>query len=117
VPKEALKWYNFSWSDLRQQTTEGAKPEDGLIVVEAWYTPQIPLNNGPGEFWGLPGLILEVSSDDTILLCTEVVISKGNSLEIKKPSRGKVISKKDYALTVRERMANMRNNRRSRRSR
>ncbi|MBQ0768286.1 MAG: GLPGLI family protein, partial [Bizionia sp.] len=38
-------------------------PED--IEVVAWYTMQIPVNQGPGDYWGLPGLILEVSSGRT----------------------------------------------------
>ncbi len=34
------------------------------IEVVAWYTPQIPVSNGPGEYWGLPGLILEINAEE-----------------------------------------------------
>ena len=34
-------------------------PEIKLTQIEAWYTLQIPLKQGPAEYWGLPGLILE----------------------------------------------------------
>ena len=37
------------------------------ITVTAWYTPQIPINQGPGEYWGLPGLILEINADKTTI--------------------------------------------------
>ncbi len=30
----------------------------------AWYAPDVPIDNGPWKFGGLPGLILKVESDD-----------------------------------------------------
>ena len=39
------------------------------VEVVAWYTPQIPVNQGPGEYWGLPGLILEINEGRTTILC------------------------------------------------
>lgn len=32
--------------------------------VEAWFTESIAISTGPGRYWGLPGLILEVSEQD-----------------------------------------------------
>ena len=86
VPYSELNWYNFSWSDIRREDRkegeEDRKPEENLIVVEAWYTPQIAMAQGPAEFWGLPGLILEVSAENTTLLCTEIELNKGEKIEI-----------------------------------
>ena len=114
VPAEELSWYDFSWGDLRPSAAKDAA-EEKLTVVEAWYTPQIPVNQGPAEYWGLPGLILEVSANNTTLLCTEIVISKENEVPIEAPEKGKEITKKDYTLTVREKMVEMRSNRMGRR--
>lgn len=30
----------------------------------AWYTPEIPISDGPYKFWGLPGLILKVTDTE-----------------------------------------------------
>lgn len=118
VPAVELNWYNFSWSDLNtdNEKEEATKePEGKMIIVEAWYTPQIPIAQGPAEFWGLPGLILEVSVANTTLLCTEIVLNKEKTIDIEAPDKGKEITKKDYTKTVRNKMVEMRNNRMGRR--
>jgi GLPGLI family protein len=118
VPTTELNWYNFSWNDLNNDNDkeEAVKePEEKMIIVEAWYTPQIPIAQGPAEFWGLPGLILEVSAANTTLLCTEIVLNKEKTIAIDAPDKGTEITKKDYTITVRNKMVEMRNNRMGRR--
>jgi len=78
------------------------------ITVTAWYTPQIPINQGPGEFWGLPGLILEVQSGRTTILCSKIVMNPEEKEPIKKPAKGKEVTKKEYADTVKKKMEEMR---------
>lgn len=118
VPKSAIQWYNFSWSDLRAaQSKDGKEVKEPMIKVEAWYTPQIPVAQGPGEFWGLPGLILEVSAGNTTLLCSEIIMNPVEKVKIKAPSKGKEITIADYTTTIRTKMADMRNNRMGRRPR
>ena len=85
------------------------------IVVTAWYTPQIPVSNGPGEFWGLPGLILEINSGRTTILCTEIVLNPSEKEEIKAPTKGKKITRKEYTATVKKKMEEMREMFRNRR--
>lgn len=77
------------------------------IVVTAWYTPQIPVNQGPGEYWGLPGLILEVNSGRTTVLCTKIEINPKDKIEIKAPNKGKVVTKNEYAEIVKEKIKEM----------
>lgn len=36
----------------------------------AWYTPEIPISDGPYKFWGLPGLILKVSDTENHYIFT-----------------------------------------------
>lgn len=77
------------------------------ITITAWYTPQIPIQQGPGEFYGLPGLILEVQADRTSVLCTRIVINPQNPEEIKKPTRGQKVSQEEYQKIVKEKVEEM----------
>ncbi|WP_194851873.1 GLPGLI family protein [Nonlabens antarcticus] len=73
-----------------------AQIEDKDRTITAWYAPEIPVSNGPGEYQGLPGLILEVKESETIILCTKIEINPENDLNIKKPRSGKEINQKDF---------------------
>jgi len=70
------------------------------ITVTAWYSPEIPINQGPENYWGLPGLILEVNDGKTTILCSKIVLNAKEKVEIKPSKKGKVISQKDYDETV-----------------
>lgn len=116
IPKSQLTWYDFSWSDLRNsesaETSSDTNPtEEPMIEVEAWYTPQIPVSHGPGEFWGLPGLILEVSTGNTTMLCSKIVLNPQTKLIIAAPDKGQEINKTDYRETIQTKMVEMRENR------
>ncbi|WP_340201733.1 GLPGLI family protein [Ascidiimonas sp. W6] len=126
VPTAALTWYSFSWSELRANANKMKKDSTGIAVeieeevdmteVEAWYTPQIPVSHGPAEYWGLPGLILEVSAGNTIMLCSKIVINPKEKIKIEAPKKGKEIMKMEYKATITEKMKEMRNNRGRRRN-
>jgi hypothetical protein len=121
VPSDDLSWYNFSWDKLRRNepqvdSTGVAKvPEIPMTQIVAWFTPQIPVSHGPSEYWGLPGLILEVSAGDTTMLCSKIVLNPKETVVIEAPSNGKEINKEDYQLTVNEKMQEFRDNRGRRR--
>jgi hypothetical protein len=78
------------------------------ITITAWYTPEIPINQGPESYWGLPGLILEVNDGKTTILCSKVVLNAKEKVEIKASTNGKVISQKEYDETVVKKMEEMR---------
>ncbi len=46
--------------------------------VEAWFAPEIPISNGPEEFLGLPGLILELKYGKRSYLATTINIRPNN---------------------------------------
>jgi GLPGLI family protein len=125
IPSDELAWYDFSWGDLQRDaasdtadaaTGEAAEPEIAMTEVEAWYTLQIPVSHGPGEYWGLPGLILEVSAGNTTMLCSKVVMNPKETIRIEAPDKGKEITKKEYQTTIRNKMREMRDNRGRRRN-
>lgn len=125
VPTAALTWYDFSWGDLREiQASKEAVSENGeapiaeipMTEIEAWYTLQIPVSTGPAEYYGLPGLILEVSAGTMTMLCSKVVMNPEEIVEIEAPDKGKEITKESYQNTVRMKMQEMRDNRGRRRS-
>jgi GLPGLI family protein len=78
------------------------------VIITAWYTPEIPVNQGPENYWGLPGLILEVNDGKTTILCSKVVMNTKEKAEIKEPTKGKVVTQKEYDEIVVKKMEEMR---------
>ena len=79
-----------------------------LITVVAWYTLDIPVSNGPGNYWGLPGLILEISDDNTQILCTKIVMNPKEKADLKEPTKGKVVTQEEYDSIIEEKTKEMR---------
>ena len=88
-------------------------PEE--VIVTAWYTPQIPVGHGPGEYSGLPGLILELSAYRTTMLCSKIVMNPKEADKIEAPTKGKEVSREEYDKIVKEKTEEMRENFRNRR--
>ena len=124
-PVDELDWTNMRRRNQEEEekketetdsTATASADEDPMNEVEvpkevevvAWYTPQIPVNQGPGEYWGLPGLILEVSSGRTTILCSKIILNPEEKKEIKKPNKGKEVTRKEYNDTVKQKMKEMR---------
>ncbi|MES2486645.1 MAG: GLPGLI family protein [Bacteroidota bacterium] len=78
------------------------------VTITAWYTPEIPINQGPENYWGLPGLILEVSDGRTTILCSKVVLNAKEKVDIKAPTKGKKVTQAEFDDIVTKKMAEMR---------
>ena len=122
VPYEELTWYNFSWDKLRNSQSEENQNQPNeesenskMVEIEAWYTPQVPVSHGPSEFWGLPGLILQVSTEDTTVLCTRIIMNTKEDKEIEAPRKGEEVSKTEYQEIIFGKMSEMRDMYRGRR--
>ena len=78
-------------------------------IIEAWYTLDIPVANGPAKYWGLPGLILELHEENTIFLCTKIIINPKDKIEIKAPKNGKEVSQKEFNAIQEKKLKSMMN--------
>ena len=76
------------------ETKQTKKSE--TITTTAWYTPQIPISNGPTIYHGLPGLILEINDGKTTIVCTEIVLNPSEKITISEPDKGKIVSQAAY---------------------
>ena len=123
-----VSWWNFSWDRLRNNYVENksdsiktadisslkSEPlneEIDVVEIEAWYTPMIPVSQGPDDYWGLPGLILEISVNNTTLLCSKIVMNPEEKTDIEAPDKGKEVTKKEYQEIISVKMQEMRDNR------
>lgn len=77
--------------------------------VVAWYTPQIPVSNGPGNYHGLPGLILEVNDGNQTLMCSKIVLNPEDKVKISEPTKGKKVSQEKYDEIMDKKMKEMQN--------
>lgn len=84
------------------------------VIVTAWFTPQIPVGNGPGEYAGLPGLILELNVYRTTILCSKIVLNPAEADAIEPPKKGEEVTRAEFNAIVKEKMEEMRENFRGR---
>ncbi|MWB96699.1 GLPGLI family protein [Flavobacterium sp. GA093] len=100
--------------DAKKETSEKTTNfEDNFempkeITVTAWYSPEIPVNQGPENYWGLPGLILEVNDGKTVILCSKIVLNAKEKVAIKAPTNGKEVTQKEYEEIVIKKMEEFR---------
>lgn len=84
-------------------------------IVTAWYTPQIPISNGPAEFSGLPGLILEINDGKMTLICSKIVINPEEDISITEPRKGTKVSQQEFADIMEKKSKEIMDRMRSRR--
>lgn len=85
---------NISMTVENGETKQTKKSE--TITTTAWYTPQIPISNGPTIYHGLPGLILEINDGKTTIVCTEIVLNPSEKITISEPDKGKIVTQAEY---------------------
>ena len=100
-------------NDNNQTNTKVEKLEEVVVNAEietitAWYSPQSPVSHGPAEYGGLPGLILELTNDRTVMLCTKVVMNPEKRIDISEPTKGEFVTKGEFENIVEVKVKEMR---------
>ena len=62
----------------------------------AWYCPEIPINDGPYLFQGLPGLILEIETLTKTISMQSIEFESAVKDKIQPPKAGKKISRDEF---------------------
>ena len=93
--------------DENIQDEEEKEPVMEEITVVAWYAPEIPVNNGPARYQGLPGLILEINDGSLTLLCSKIVLNPKDKIDITKPKKGKKVNQEEFDKIMEKKMKEM----------
>lgn len=64
--------------------------------ITAWFCPDIPVKDGPYLFSGLPGLILKLEMQNSVITAIDYQTFNDNVLVINKPNKGKKVKRKDF---------------------
>lgn len=107
VEKPKTMSFTMNGGKMEKEESEGGMEE---ITVTAWYTTDIPVSNGPEEYQGLPGLILEVHDRRLNIVCSKIVLNPKGKFKIEEPKRGKKITQKEYDDMMMDNMKKMMDN-------
>jgi GLPGLI family protein len=89
--------------------TEMENVKDTLQVT-VWFTPEIPVSHGPENYFGLPGLILEVQNQGRTLICEKIELNpSAEPVIIERPTKGKEMTQAEFRVVQEEGMKQMMN--------
>jgi GLPGLI family protein len=92
--------YEKEEEDIQIDMIDGEVKEEKVTkkrTLVVWYTTDVPISNGPNNYGGLPGLILEVNDGDLTIVCSELVLNPKEAKEIKEPVKGKIVTREKFS--------------------
>ena len=109
--------YEKEEEDIQIDMIDGEVKEEKVTkkrTLVVWYTTDVPISNGPNNYGGLPGLILEVNDGDLTIVCSELVLNPKEAKEIKEPVKGKIVTREKFSKISLEKTKEMMDRYRSR---
>lgn len=78
------------------------------IQITVWYTSEIPVAHGPENYFGLPGLILEVQNGERAFYCERIELNPHTDpVTIQIPKQGKAVSSEEFRSMQEESLKQM----------
>jgi GLPGLI family protein len=90
--KKIINNYNCQKATTIVENTNGVKTK-----VTAWFTNDLNLNYGPKNYFGLPGLIIELHELDSVYYLKSL---KFNNQKLDIPNKGKLVSFEEYEKMI-----------------
>ncbi|MCD8401341.1 GLPGLI family protein [Tenacibaculum finnmarkense] len=115
IEKKAIKWNLTNETKKignylckKATTTISIENSRGISIkdVIAWYAIEIPLNFGPKNYNGLPGLILKLKEGKLVFTAKKIILNSKEKTTINKPKKGKKITEKEFNNIAKELMRN-----------
>lgn len=102
---------NFDWQLINEEMEINGhkckKATDKSGQMTAWYCPDIPVNDGPYIFWGLPGLIIQLEHQNKRVTAIDVAQINDAEDQIEKPKDGKKVTQKEFGEIMMKKMKEM----------
>lgn len=110
--EDKLEKNDWQISDETQKigkyTCQKATLTGGEENITAWFTVEIPSNDGPRNYYGLPGLILKVKTKSLTIEAKNITILK-EKIELKKPTKGKKVTAEEFEKIKTDKINNLQN--------
>ena len=107
---ESYKWKMTGKSkQVGSYLCQEATWQDSTTQIVAWFTPMIPVQAGPGDYTGLPGVILHMNINDgeREITATDVQLGEVDPTNLIAPTEGEEVSQDEWEKIREEKMKEM----------
>lgn len=92
----------LAYKAIRRDHFIGSKGQPKTLEAIAWFAPSLPYKFGPIDYYGLPGLILELTQNKATFLAAKIELEK-NDIKVDFP-KGETTTKEQYEKKLMEKM-------------